>query len=537
MLSLADGTLLARVPFAFITNVAMCVLLLIEVQMSVPGENTFVATTVDKIGTIFSPDWTTEADPTVSFYTSEDVYNFIADSYTGWFALQDDKLAVWFTDGAPEMTVRYLQKPWTFEDVARDITFEPPMDQLTCTIDGDNPVGPFNASRDGNDSCAGVDDLLKRIDRATYRFSVRSLRTRGEMGTPVCYNWDVTQTYKFTHTGVVLLDILMDDSLCDLDAWDRGFGTPLDNVRLLLLLFTLGSLALRGRVLWRKFMFRRMLAASSIGSDTGHSLHTLRKSSLLRPKVVLGGSAGTTVNVVQEEVRSDESESSNLSAASSLSRIEFYQDALNNVTMQMQDLEIKKKTSWVTIGLVADFITLASCLCNLILYRALTSASSSTLTIARSLVGFACFFEYIACVGHLGEQPWLYLLINSLKRGMPLAMRFIVGCLPLYFGYVCFGTIVFGRYTHRFVTFDAGCVTLFSVLNGDVMHDIFEDIYPEQGGGLKFLSRIYMYSFIILFIYAILNTFLAIMEDTYFQIKQALVADLQEDMREAEGDL
>ena len=75
-------------------------------------------------------------------------------------------------------------------------------------------------------------------------------------------------------------------------------------------------------------------------------------------------------------------------------------------------------------------------------------------------------------------------------------------------------------------------MSLFAVMNGDVVHDTFAAIYPENSAFLKFFSRFFLYTFIVMFIYVALNVFLAIMEDTYWQIKQSLVLDLQDDLRD-----
>lgn len=63
---------------------------------------------------------------------------------------------------------------------------------------------------------------------------------------------------------------------------------------------------------------------------------------------------------------------------------------------------------------------------------------------------------------------------------------------------------------------DATAVTLFSLINGDGVHATFEELYSEH----KFISRLYLYSFISLFIYAVLNIFIVIIEDAFSSCKE-----------------
>jgi hypothetical protein len=95
----------------------------------------------------------------------------------------------------------------------------------------------------------------------------------------------------------------------------------------------------------------------------------------------------------------------------------------------------------------------------------------------------------------------------------------------------------------QFADVGAACVTLFALLNGDVVHDVIDDIYPvrharthsvlmahrcayltcplwaERPQVAPFISRVYLFTFICLFIYAVLNIFIAIIEDAFFASK------------------
>ncbi|ETV92184.1 hypothetical protein, variant 4 [Aphanomyces invadans] len=56
------------------------------------------------------------------------------------------------------------------------------------------------------------------------------------------------------------------------------------------------------------------------------------------------------------------------------------------------------------------------------------------------------------------------------------------------------------------------CVTLFAILNGDVILDTFASLHAD----FPFVGAAYLYSFIALFIYVVLNIFIAIVEEAFF---------------------
>lgn len=56
---------------------------------------------------------------------------------------------------------------------------------------------------------------------------------------------------------------------------------------------------------------------------------------------------------------------------------------------------------------------------------------------------------------------------------------------------------------------------MFSLTNGDDLQNTFRSTDSQP-----ILSRIYFYSFIMIFIYAVANIFIAIIEDSYFTVKE-----------------
>lgn len=70
----------------------------------------------------------------------------------------------------------------------------------------------------------------------------------------------------------------------------------------------------------------------------------------------------------------------------------------------------------------------------------------------------------------------------------------------------------------QFRNLDEAAVTLFALLTGDDIHDTFSDIidgaYP-----VPIVSRLYIYTFVTIFITSVLNVFIFIIEDSFHVAK------------------
>jgi hypothetical protein len=170
---------------------------------------------------------------------------------------------------------------------------------------------------------------------------------------------------------------------------------------------------------------------------------------------------------------------------------------------------------WFFITIISAVFCIASSILTILSMTYQASARDAT----AFFLGFACFLSCINLVRYFEFTPRFYLLIMSLQKGMPNVLRFVIGVLPIFFGYALLGTAMFGAHTQYFSTVDQACVTLFAVLNGDVLRDTY-DLTDNMDPWLSAVSRAYLYTFIALFIYAVLNIFILIMEDAFFTVKE-----------------
>jgi len=129
--------------------------------------------------------------------------------------------------------------------------------------------------------------------------------------------------------------------------------------------------------------------------------------------------------------------------------------------------------------------------------------------------GMGCALLWTNSISFLAHKPSYYTVVLTLRRALPRVARFLVGVIPIFLGYALFGLLYFGDHSERFGSFGVSLFTLFAVLNGDVIRETFTDlvsIYPM-------LSQVYLYSFICLFTFVVLNVFIAIVEESFFSTR------------------
>ncbi|EGZ07824.1 hypothetical protein PHYSODRAFT_526427 [Phytophthora sojae] len=122
-----------------------------------------------------------------------------------------------------------------------------------------------------------------------------------------------------------------------------------------------------------------------------------------------------------------------------------------------------------------------------------------------------CALQWGSLVRYLQVNTRFHILGLTLRRGLPRVMQFLVGVLPIFVGFVLFGTVMFGAKVPRFQSASATATTLFSVANGDEIHDTFNDVAYTP-----WIGQIYVYSYMILFSYVVLMVCIGIIEDAFF---------------------
>eukprot|EP01156_Anaeramoeba_ignava_P022877 Anaeramoba_ignava/c21132_g1_i2.p2 GENE.c21132_g1_i2~~c21132_g1_i2.p2 ORF type:complete len:168 (-),score=37.93 c21132_g1_i2:76-579(-) len=127
-------------------------------------------------------------------------------------------------------------------------------------------------------------------------------------------------------------------------------------------------------------------------------------------------------------------------------------------------------------------------------------------------MGFTCFLACYILTYYFQWHERFYILITTLKEALPDVIRCILGTLPMFFGFTFMATIFYGSYSLVFSTIDQSAVTLFAVMNGDVIRDSFNRSF-RHSNSMAFISRVYEYIFVCIFMYTFLNVFITIVEE------------------------
>jgi len=130
----------------------------------------------------------------------------------------------------------------------------------------------------------------------------------------------------------------------------------------------------------------------------------------------------------------------------------------------------------------------------------------------KFFAGLGCGLLWVNLIAYLSGSGHYYTLIHTLNRAIPRVFRFLVGVVPVFLGYAFFGMLYFGDKSDRFQSFSVSLITLFALLNGDEIRETFMDLVYEH----SFVAQVYVYSFVCLFIYVVLNVFIAIVEESFF---------------------
>ena len=122
-----------------------------------------------------------------------------------------------------------------------------------------------------------------------------------------------------------------------------------------------------------------------------------------------------------------------------------------------------------------------------------------------------CALQWGSLVRYLRVNTRFHILEITLKRGVPRVLQFLAGVLPIFVGFVLFGTVMFGTKVPRFQNASTTATALFSVANGDEIYDTFNDVAYTP-----WIGQIYIYSYIILFSYVVLMVCIGIIDDAFF---------------------
>lgn len=116
---------------------------------------------------------------------------------------------------------------------------------------------------------------------------------------------------------------------------------------------------------------------------------------------------------------------------------------------------------------------------------------------------------WITMLKYLQYNNNLNLMTATLSKSWGNLLMFLLGVMPFFLGFVFLGQSIFWKYS-KFESTSSSAITLFSLLNGDIVNDTFLETWAE---GL--VGQIYLIIFMILFYTAVQNVFVTIIMEGY----------------------
>merc|ERR1719220_2937576 len=149
-------------------------------------------------------------------------------------------------------------------------------------------------------------------------------------------------------------------------------------------------------------------------------------------------------------------------------------------------------------------------------YADFTSLSKSAKTYTY-LAGFNVFVAWLKVFKYLSFNKTMTQLSGTLSKCSKELSGFTLMFLIIFFAFAQLGFLLFGTQVEDFNHFVNACYTLFRTILGD-----FNFVVIEQADTL--FGPIYFLSYIFFVFFVLLNMFLAIINDTYSEVKEEISA-------------
>ena len=146
-------------------------------------------------------------------------------------------------------------------------------------------------------------------------------------------------------------------------------------------------------------------------------------------------------------------------------------------------------------------------------------------------LGCCIFASLVQLILYLRFFPKFYLLNNSVQMALPRILRLLFSVVPLFLAFVMAGQMWFGSYSPNFVSTRRAAGFLFAIMQGDGVGDGFLQTYRGAGSlqwTLSALSQLFVYSFVVFFIYSVLNVFVTILQESFLRVRKHIHSELQQ---------
>jgi len=131
-------------------------------------------------------------------------------------------------------------------------------------------------------------------------------------------------------------------------------------------------------------------------------------------------------------------------------------------------------------------------------------------TVAMTVLGLGALMAWVNLVRYFEFSGRFYVLVLTLEKSMPDIARFLVSSVPILLGFAVMGMAIFGASTKEFSTLQLSIETLFALMNGDSVLQML-----DEGNQVPWTGIIFLFTFLLLFICAVMNIFITIVMHSY----------------------
>lgn len=162
-------------------------------------------------------------------------------------------------------------------------------------------------------------------------------------------------------------------------------------------------------------------------------------------------------------------------------------------------------SKWWALTILANIVQMAASM------TCLRLPETTNLRRRFAALGWSSFFTWITLCQYFEHFPRFYTTFHTMSNGVGAVTKFMISVVPIFFAFGFLGLALFWQ-TDYFSSPAAAYASLFSLLNGDMIHDGFNSV----GAAAGWMGYVYVYVFIFLFIYIILNVNITIIEEAFF---------------------
>ena len=336
-----------------------------------------------------------------------------------------------------------------------------------------------------------IKDILYFVTKIRFTYHLRNKFPMETATNTEWYNWDVYQNFDFADRNHLILKLQMDKTYWD----DSIFGN-----------FWARYIWLQ--LLWIVFAFILMLLNIYHISNITKSVNRLRDK-FQTYKERKQTSYKTHLKWLNQRHTIN-------SSSKSLKKKKFdkYQPVINfdDADENFEPPKWDEITSNDKLNLINkwSFIIILSWLCLIIGSFFLMINTRSIGLNGEMFIGFGVFLTWLSLIKYYEHVPGFNIILNTIANWAEIVLKGVIGIFPVFIGYGIIGTCIFYR-SQRFWTLSTTMFTLWSIMFGDILFDVWHDI-----DSIDYLfAQIYVYTFMGFTITWVLKIFIVIIQDGY----------------------